>query len=133
MKAPNNPRPDSHEGQSPKEDFVFFFNRLLQTARIHEADNQLSVKAAEQFLAAGRRIISEHPEITLEARHERLFVQDEKLLLKQQTAAIIFSLLGLFENLSLYGLKFTENLSRIGFHEAYEMARLLITSQNSSE
>jgi len=137
MKEPNKPesnQPESSqpENQSPKEDFVFFFNRLLQTVRIHDADNQLSVKAAEQFIAAGRRLLEKHPEITVEAMHERLFVQGEKLLLKQQSAAVIFSLLGLFENLSLYGLKFTE-FSGVRQQQVFEMARLLVAAQSSDD
>lgn len=108
------------------EAFVLCFNRLLQTARIHEANNQLTVTAAKQFIEISRKLLVESSELSLEAHHERLFIQGEKLLLKQQTAATIFTILDFFENLSLYGLKFNPKMAGINYSHAYQLARLLI-------
>ena len=112
--------------ESHAEAFVLFFKRLLQTARIHEGNNQLTVNAAQKFLETSRQLLSEKAEIVIEARHERLFVQGEKLLLRQQTAPTIFTLLGIFETLSLYGLKFNPRVSDISYSQAYQFARILI-------
>ncbi|MDZ7833257.1 MAG: HD domain-containing protein [Desulfobacterales bacterium] len=112
--------------ESHAEAFVLFFKRLLQTARIHEANNRLTVNAAGKFLETSRQLLSEKAEIIIEARHERLFVQGEKLLLRQQTAPTIFTLLGIFETLSLYGLKFNFQLPDISYSQAYQFARILI-------
>ena len=111
---------------SNNETFVLFLNRLLQTARIHEANNRLTVNAAKQFIAAGKELVEETGEIIVEARHERLFVQGEKLLLRQQTAASIFTMIGVFENLGLYGLKFNSQMLEIDHAQAYQLARMLI-------
>ncbi len=111
---------------SLNEAFVLFFNRLLQTARIHEAKNQLTVNAVKQFIEISQKLFKESSELSIEAHHERLFIQGEKLLLKQQTAATIFTILNFFENLSLYGLKFNPKMSDIDFSQAYQFARLLI-------
>jgi len=114
---------------SLNEAFVLSFNRLLQTARIHEANNQLTVNAAKQFIEISRELFLESSELSVEVHHERLFIQGEKLLLKQQTAATIFTILDFFENLSLYGLKFNPTMSDINYSQAYQLARLLIEAQ----
>mgnify|MGYP006286947057 CR=1 FL=1 len=119
--------------ESHAEAFVHFFKRLLQTARIHEANNQLTVNAAQKFLETSRQLLSEEAEIVIEARHERLFVQGDKLLLRQQTAPTIFTLLGIFDTLSLYGLKFNPGLSDISYSQAYQFARILIEAPQQED
>jgi HD-GYP domain-containing protein (c-di-GMP phosphodiesterase class II) len=128
MQGPHKP-----ENLSRAEAFLFCFNRLLQTARIHEGENRLCQEAARAFAEAGGRLLRDQSEITMEARHERLFVQSERLLLKQHTAPVVFSILSLLEGLSLPGLRFHSRLADIQPWQAYEMARLLIEAQAAED
>lgn len=113
------------------ENFVLACNRLLQTARIHEADNQLSVKAGENWIASAKKILAKDPEIIIESRHERIFLQGNKLLLKQHTAAGIFGLLGWFNSLGLHGLKFRAPAAEVTPRQACELARTIIAGQTA--
>ncbi len=119
------------EAAARHEDFVLACNRLFQTARIHEADNQLSVKAGEKWIASAKRILAKDPEIIIEARHERIFLQGNKLLLKQHTAAGIFGLLGWFDSLGLYGLQFRAPAAEVTPRQACELARTITAGQTA--
>ncbi|MGM0451722.1 MAG: HD-GYP domain-containing protein [Thermodesulfobacteriota bacterium] len=107
--------------------FICHFMRLLQLAKIHEAGNCLTIHAAEQFVAAGRQLL-EHGDdgFTVEARRGRFFVNGERLLMQKQNAVYILSLLGWFEQLELYGLRFHRDFYDVTPQAAYQFVGKLM-------
>lgn len=104
--------------------FICHFMRLMQLAKIHEAGNCLTINAAEQFVATGRQLL-EHGDdgFTVEASRGRFFIRGEKLLMQKQNAVYILSLLGWFEQLELYGLRFHRDFYEITPQMAYQFVR----------
>jgi HD-GYP domain-containing protein (c-di-GMP phosphodiesterase class II) len=115
--------------QSMGESFIRCFYRLLQIPQIHGAENRLSVQASKDFIHAGNQLLPENGEIVLEARHGRLFFSGRKLLMRRQAAIYIFSLLSLFEDLKLSGVKFNRCFEDIRPSQAHALARLLLDAK----
>ncbi|MFP3981801.1 MAG: HD-GYP domain-containing protein [Desulfobacterales bacterium] len=116
------------------ESFICHFMRLLQLARIHESGNRLTVEVLDNFLSTGRRLLDEEgDEITIEACHGRFFVQGQKLLIRKQSAVFVLSLLGWFDRLGLYGLRFNADFHQVTNKIAYEFILEMIEAQNHSE
>ncbi|MFW6081680.1 MAG: hypothetical protein ACOC7W_07185, partial [Desulfosalsimonas sp.] len=115
------------------ESFVCHFTRLLQLARIHGPGNRLTLDAANQVIATGRKLLDENDEgLTIEARHGRFFIQGEKLLLRKKSAVFVFSLLGWFERLGLHGLRFNQGLCSVTPETAYQLVYEMMEARNQS-
>ncbi|MCF8036776.1 MAG: HD domain-containing protein [Desulfobacteraceae bacterium] len=131
-----NPEAVGSEPETPRlgETFICHFMRLLQLARIHESGNRLTVEALNNFISAGRRLLDEEgDEITIEASHGRFFVQGQKLLIRKQSAVFVLSLLGWFERLGLYGLRFNAEFDKVTNENAYDFILDMIEAQNQNE
>lgn len=116
------------------ESFICHFMRLLQLARIHESGNRLTVEAVNNFISTGRRLLDRNGDsLTIEARHGRFFVQGEKLLLRKQSAVFVLSLMGWFERLGLYGLRFNTDFARVDTKMAYQFIHEMIKAQHHAE
>jgi HD-GYP domain-containing protein (c-di-GMP phosphodiesterase class II) len=113
--------------------FVCAFVRLVQMARIHEPGNRLVSEAAREFLDTGRRLLEGDSDLTLEAKHDRLFIQGRKLMLQKQNAIFIFSLLNHFKHLQIYGLKLNQQFADTSQEQAYRLACRILEAQTKSD
>ncbi len=123
-----------HELRRFGDAFICHFMRLLQLAKIHEAGNCLTINTAEQFVATGRKLLEQGDEgFTVEARRGRFFVHGEKLLMQKQNAVYILSLLGWFEQIELYGLRFNRDFYDITPHAAYQFVREMMEAAHHEQ
>ncbi|MFP4159969.1 MAG: HD-GYP domain-containing protein [Desulfobacterales bacterium] len=121
------------EAYEPGESFICHLTRLLQLSRIHGSGNRLTVDAANKFIHAGQGLLENDDELTIEACQGRFFIQGEKLLLRKKSAVLVFSLLGWFERLGLYGLKFNAGLDSVTPEMAYEFVHEILKAQHQSD
>lgn len=115
------------------ESILVLFNKLLHTAKIHEETNALCVSVCRQFKKEAEPLLREYGELSIEAKHSRLFIQGEKLLHRPETSAVTFSLLELFETLDVYGFSINTKLLAAEEKELYQFAHAVNEALSASD
>jgi hypothetical protein len=132
---PNN-APDKENRRQKRrigERLLIAFNRLLHTAKIHEATNELCVGVCLQFKKEAVALVGRDGELTIEAKHSRIYIQGEKLLHRPETSAVTLSVLELFERIDIYGFSINERLSLTDVPDLFNFARMVNTALTAAE
>lgn len=117
-------RPDTRQ-YSPEESLVVAWNKLLHIVRIHDDTNELVHVAAVDFVRSIRRFSTSSESVSVEGARGRFYIQDKKLLHRNETVTIIQSLLGFLESIGVTGFRFSVLLDKRHLAEAVVFTRIL--------
>jgi len=128
------PTPDSHHDEYFGEQFLYSFNILVQTVKIHQNNNQLVLSAVERFVKCVEHIMAEEDSFSLSIVNGRFYIQDDKLKYKRGAEQFIDTILEYFENRAIDGLTIYPAITKATSEEILSFARLMNSSgfQNDS-
>ena len=96
----------SDSNHQAHEAFLRAFYSLLQTARIHKANNQLVLDGVKKFTASVARLTTDDEHLAIKVSSGHIIIQDEKLSYTKDSRIIIDNMLHYFEQRNLEGLHF---------------------------
>ena len=105
--------PQMEYNQQAHEDFIRAFYSLLQTARIHKANNKLVLDGVSKFLECVDRLTTEDENLAIKVSSGHIIIQDDKLAYKKDTRIIIDNMLHYFEQRNLEGLHFFHTVNDV--------------------
>ena len=105
--------PQMENNQQAHEDFIRAFYSLLQTARIHKANNKLVLDGVSKFLECIDRLTTEGENLAIKVSSGHIIIQDDKLAYKKDTRIIIDNMLHYFEQRNLEGLHFFHTVNDV--------------------
>ena len=101
------------------------FHKLVQTAKIHENNNQLLIKCIKDFSGVLRSWWTDNDDLTIKLSHGRFLIQDEKLYFQRENVKLIKEMYHFFESRKLLGLRFHSDLKDYSFENILRFARLV--------
>jgi HD-GYP domain-containing protein (c-di-GMP phosphodiesterase class II) len=101
------------------------FHKLIQTAKIHQNNNQLLIKCIKEFSGVLSLWWAEDDELTIKLSHGRFLIQDEKLYFQRDNAKLIKEVYHFFECRELSGLRFHSDIMNSSSENILGFARLL--------
>jgi HD-GYP domain-containing protein (c-di-GMP phosphodiesterase class II) len=101
------------------------FHKLIQTAKIHENNNQLLIKCIKDFSGALRSWWTDNDDLTIKLSHGRFLIQDEKLYFQRENVKLIQEMYHFFETRKLSGLRFHSDLKGYSVENILRFARLI--------
>ena len=96
----------SDSNHQAHEAFLRAFYSLLQTVRIHKANNQLVLDGIKKFMTSIARLTTDGEHLVIKLSSGHVIIQDEKLPYTKDTRIIIDNMLHYFEQRNLEGLHF---------------------------
>lgn len=136
MNQRSNNIPDAEKTKEKRrtgERLLIVFNKLLHMAKIHGATNDLCIAVCRQFKKEAVALVNEEGQLTIEAKHSRIYIQGEKLLHRPETSAVTLSMLELFEEFGVYGFAINGDLTSTNAPELYEFARMVNASLTGAD
>jgi len=109
------------------ERFLCSFHSMIQTARIHQDNNQMVADCLAQLRQAASQLDTADGLSILVSRG-RFYLQGEKLLYRRETFHTIGEMLGFFEQRGLREIRIRANLRKVPDGEMLHFMRLLIRS-----
>jgi HD-GYP domain-containing protein (c-di-GMP phosphodiesterase class II) len=100
-------------------------HKLIQTAKIHQNNNQLLIKCIKDFFDVLSLWWAEDDELTIKMSHGRFLIQDEKLYFQRDNAKLIQEMYQFFECRELSGLRFHSDIRSSSYEKILGFARLL--------
>jgi HD-GYP domain-containing protein (c-di-GMP phosphodiesterase class II) len=101
------------------------FHKLIQTAKIHQNNNQLLIKCIKDFFDVLSLWWADDDELTIKLSHGRFLIQDEKLFFQRDNAKLIQEMYQFFECRELSGLRFHSDIRSSSYENILGFARLL--------
>lgn len=108
-----------------REDCVKFFHSLIRAARIHQANNQLIVKAARDFIQTIALLSKESGEVSIQFMGRRIYVQEKKLVVRPETVMIFDNMIDYFDKRSIEGLRFNSLVKNVKGADLIGFIRML--------
>lgn len=113
------------EQYKPEETLIFAWNKLIHIVKIHDDTNELVYNAAVDFIKSVKRFSSSADSVTVEAARGRFYLQDQKLLHRNETITIIQSLMSFFDSIGVTGFSFSVLLDKSHINEVITFTRIL--------
>ncbi|MHB1348395.1 MAG: HD-GYP domain-containing protein [Desulfobulbaceae bacterium] len=131
---PSAPTPDPLQSETALElRFLLALHMLINSARIHQDNNRILLTSVEQFLVIIHQLFEEEDEVTLLTSAGRLYLRQEKLVYRPNIAGIIGTMLELFEQRKLNGLRFFPAIEQAPPGDIASFARTLIRAENQEK
>jgi HD-GYP domain-containing protein (c-di-GMP phosphodiesterase class II) len=85
---------------------------LLQTTKIHQANNQVVQDAVKNFMTSIARLTVDDSHLSIKVSGGSVVIQDEKLAYQKDTKIIIGNMLNYFDERNLEGLLFSDTIQK---------------------
>lgn len=108
-----------------REECLKSFYSLIRAARIHQANNQLIVQAAKEFVRTIVQLSKDAGEVAIQFMGRRIFVQDKKLIFRPETVALFDGVIDYFDKRAIQGLRIYPTVKDARGAELLEFIRLL--------
>jgi len=124
---------DSAMNKGMGQSFLQIFNLLINSARMHQDNNQAVIFSVEQFTDLLRLLFKENEDVTLLYTEGRFYLQEKKIVCEKSAVPFEKAMHNYFQRRNLEGLRFYENLLEAPFTEITTFARLLSESSRHKD
>jgi len=108
-----------------REECVKAFYSLIRAARIHQANNQLIVQAAKEFVRTVVQLSKDAGEVSIQFMGRRIYVQEKKLIFRPETVTLFDGIIDYFDKRAIQGIRIYPAVKDIRGAELLEFIRLL--------
>ena len=115
------------------ENLFAVFNKLVQSVRIHQDNNQLVIQSAEGFINAVNFFSEDESHLTIQIISNRFYLQGEKLLYPREMSNLINNALDYFEKRDLFGLSISVTIHHKDLRQVILFAHLLNHAENHKD
>ena len=116
-----------------KEKTIIEFYQLLQSAKIHDFNNNVVINCTKNLLGSLNQWWIEDDSLTIKLSRGRLLVQDYKIRYSQNNKKIIKGLYNFFENRQIQGICFKSELKKYSLENLFDFARILHLAKEKDE
>ncbi len=93
------------EEQEVRVNFFLTLFRLIQSTKLHQANNELIIKLGNDFIKYANKFSGDDSAIALQLTAGKFYLQKEKLSYKRDMAAVVARAMGFFEEIELHGIE----------------------------
>jgi HD-GYP domain-containing protein (c-di-GMP phosphodiesterase class II) len=115
------------------ENLFAVFNKLVQSVRIHQDNNQLVIQSAEGFINAVNCFSEDESHLKIQIISNRFYLQGEKLLYPREMSNLINNALDYFEKRDLFGLSISATIHHKDLRQVILFAHLLNHAENHKD
>ena len=115
----------SRSGLLPPEEFMLALNSLVQTVKIHQANNRLVIDGIRRFVELSALLIGAGDYLTLQISHGVFYIQEEKVPARRATGQLLGRMLDYFEKRELLGLRIYATIRVAPQEKIIAFARLM--------
>ncbi len=115
------------------EEFLKRLYGLLQSVRIHEANNRLVIDMANHLLSSTATLLEEAPHVTLQCLDRRIYLQGKRLPVRPENVALLDNLLDFFDHRQLDGLRLLPSVMEAPIQSLPAFARILNRAEGREE
>ena len=116
-----------------EESFFVTFFRLLQAAKLHNENNEIFIRVAEELVRITDKFAENESLLTLQITAGRFYLQKEKLRYRKDIANLVAKAIFYFENRQLHGLEFSLPLEEADRTQFFSPASLFNESTDHEE
>ena len=129
-KAPASP---SDQDDFFGEQFLFAFNTMVQTVKIHQDNNKLVLNAVDRFVKFVKRIMAEEDTFTLSIVNGRFYIQEEKLTYRKGSEKFTDKMLKYFGERTIDGMTIYPGITKASAEEILAFARMMNTAGSQKD
>ncbi len=108
-----------------REECVKTFYSLIRAARIHQANNQLIVQTAKEFVRTIALLTKDSEDVSIQFMGRRIYVQEKKVIFRPETVALFDNIIDYFDKRAIQGLRIYPSIKDIKGAELLGFIRLL--------
>ncbi len=88
-----------------REECVKAFYSLIRAARIHQANNQLIVQTAKEFVRTVVELSKDAGDVSIQFMGRRIYVQEKKLIFRPETVTLFDGIIDYFDKRAVQGIR----------------------------